>query len=433
MISTGSPVSFRRAVSPVTSTVLGQVIDGATARVLRLEDLVRHHALREERVERLDGRGGQVPAGVHRAGEEAGIEEVQDRVLHAADVLVDVHPVGGVLGRGRRRGAGRGEAGEVPRRIHEGVHRVRLAPGGLAAFRAGHVAPCRVAVERVSGLVEADVIGKRDGQVLLPLRHHAAVLAVDDRDRAAPVALARQAPVAQAELGDALPHAVCLAEGDGGVDGLLARRDLGPGEGLGPRTFSVLGGTKAAVRHRMAAVERHEGVDHRQVVLAREVEVALVMGRAAEDRAGAVVHQDEVGDVDRQLPVVVEGVADAQARVEAALLGLLDLLLGRAEMLALLDEGGEPSDRAAPPPSPADGRARCPRTTRPSACRGGSCRPRPGRGPRGRRSARTRTGARASGRSSCAASASPSRANGRARRWHPAGRPRNRRCERTTG
>jgi hypothetical protein len=30
---------------------------------------------------------------LHRAGEEARIEQVQDRVLDAADILVDRHPV----------------------------------------------------------------------------------------------------------------------------------------------------------------------------------------------------------------------------------------------------------------------------------------------------------------------------------------------------
>ena len=136
------------------------------------------------------------------------------------------------------------------------------------------------------------------------------------------------------------PTPVRLAEGDGGVDGFLARGDFGPGEGLGPEDLLGLRRDEGLVLHRMAAVERDEGVDHGQVVLPREVEVALVVGRAAEDRAGAVVHQDEVGDVDREFPAVVEGVADAEARVVAALLGLLDLLLGGAEVLAFLDEGG---------------------------------------------------------------------------------------------
>src|SRR3954453_7848765 len=40
------------------------------------------------------------------------------------------------------------------------------------------------------------VVGQQDGQVLLPDRHESATLAVDDRDGAAPVALARDEPVA---------------------------------------------------------------------------------------------------------------------------------------------------------------------------------------------------------------------------------------------
>jgi hypothetical protein len=65
------------------------------------------------------------------------------------------------------------------------------------------------------------------------------------------------------------------------------------------------------------------------------------MRRAAEDRARAVLHQDEVRDIDRQRPGRVEGMRDAQARVEAELLGLVDVLLRRAGALALLDEGLE--------------------------------------------------------------------------------------------
>ncbi len=44
--------------------------------------------------------------------------------------------------------------------------------------------------------------------------------------------------------------------------------------------------------------------DHlqRQSILAGEFEVALVMGRHRHDRPGAIVHQDEIGEVDRHLP-----------------------------------------------------------------------------------------------------------------------------------
>ena len=50
---------------------------------------------------------------------------------------------------------------------------------------------------------------------------------------------------------------------------------------------------------------------------AGELEVALVLRRAAEDRPGAVGREHEVGDVDRQVGRGPQGMAAAQAGVEA--------------------------------------------------------------------------------------------------------------------
>ena len=47
--------------------------------------------------------------------------------------------------------------------------------------------------------------------------------------------------------------------------------------------------------------------------LRREFEVALVVPRDAEQRAGAVIHQHEVRDVDRQPPFGIERVHDLDA------------------------------------------------------------------------------------------------------------------------
>jgi hypothetical protein len=52
---------------------------------------VDHHALREQAGERLVD--AEMAGAAHGAGEEARIEQVQDRVLDAADILVDRHPV----------------------------------------------------------------------------------------------------------------------------------------------------------------------------------------------------------------------------------------------------------------------------------------------------------------------------------------------------
>ena len=51
----------------------------------------------------------------------------------------------------------------------------------------------------------------------------------------------------------------------------------------------------------IGVVGDHDG-HHRQAIFAREVEVALVVRRTAEDRAGAVGHQHEIRDIDRAAP-----------------------------------------------------------------------------------------------------------------------------------
>ena len=54
------------------------------------------------------------------------------------------------------------------------------------------------------------------------------------------------------------------------------------------------------------------------------------MGRAAENRAGAVFHEHEIRDIDRQGPALDEGVRRDEAGVEALLLGPLDRLFAGA-------------------------------------------------------------------------------------------------------
>ena len=163
---------------------------------------MRDHALREQTLERLVDR--RMPGLVHGAGEEARIEEMQDRVLDAADILVDREPVADGIRIDRHLRMRRAEAREVPGRIDEGVHGVGLARGRPAAARAGHVLPGGMAIERIAAAVEAHILRELHRQILLRHRHDAAFLAMDHRDRATPIALPRDAPVAQAELGAAL-------------------------------------------------------------------------------------------------------------------------------------------------------------------------------------------------------------------------------------
>ena len=115
-------------------------------------------------------------------------------------------------------------AHEVPGAVDEGVHRVGLAPRRPAARRAGDVQERGVLVERVAGAVGDQVLGQDDRQVLLGHRHDAAGLAVDDRDRRAPVALPADAPVAQAPGGLLAAEAAVLERGGDRVDGDLVGR-----------------------------------------------------------------------------------------------------------------------------------------------------------------------------------------------------------------
>ena len=93
-----------------------------------------------------------------------------------------------------------GEANEIPRGIRRTCPSCRFRAAQAGRTRTGDVLPGRMAVERVARRVEGHVVGQLDRQILFRNRHDAVDLAMDDRDRAAPVALARDAPVAQLEI-----------------------------------------------------------------------------------------------------------------------------------------------------------------------------------------------------------------------------------------
>ena len=59
------------------------------------------------------------------------------------------------------------------------------------------------------------------------------------------------------------------------------------------------------------------------------------MRRAAENRACAVIHQDEIGDIDGQFPSRIKGVAHSQACVEPHLFGLFQRLCRCATLATL--------------------------------------------------------------------------------------------------
>ena len=230
-------------------------------------------------------------------------------MIDAADVLVDRHPVVDDPAVPRRLVVVRiAVAQEVPGRVDERVHRVGLPPRGLAALRARDVHPLLVGGERRHALrpVVLD-LGQDDRQLRLGHRDRAVVLAVDDRDRAAPVALARHRPVAQA-VRDRGGAAALLPQPLDDLRDPFARRQ--PGELAGvDQDFGLL------VDHR----------PYRQAVGLGELAVALVVRGHGHDRAGPVVHQHVVGDPDRD-PLVVDRIDDVVAGEDAVLVLRLPLL-----------------------------------------------------------------------------------------------------------
>src|SRR5829696_6037631 len=191
---------------------------------------------------------------------------MQYGVLDAAGVLVYREPLLSPLRVERSLiVVGREVTVPVPRGVHEGVHRVRLARGRAAAAGALRVVELRVELEgRFARRHELGFLGEQNRQVLLGNGDRAALIAEDYGDRGPPVALAADQPVVQPVRDRGLAGAALLE--------LLAvpirRRNHGPD--LDP-------------------------------VFPRELEVPLVVGRYGHDRTRTVAHQDVVGDVDGDL------------------------------------------------------------------------------------------------------------------------------------
>src|SRR5205807_7136711 len=120
--------------------------------------LVNDDALREYRREGLVDL--QVFRGLHAARKEARVQQMQNRVLLAADILVDGRPVLDRLLVGRSRGVRRAKAELVPGAVDEGIHGVRFAHGRLTALRARDVLPRRMMVQRIAGPAERSVLRK---------------------------------------------------------------------------------------------------------------------------------------------------------------------------------------------------------------------------------------------------------------------------------
>jgi hypothetical protein len=99
--------------------------------------VLQHHALGQQAGKRL----GIVQQAriAHQLVEEPGVQQMQDRVFDAADVLVDRHPVARPVIQHAVLLVGAGVACEIPGGFEEGVEGIGLALRPGAAGRAGGI------------------------------------------------------------------------------------------------------------------------------------------------------------------------------------------------------------------------------------------------------------------------------------------------------
>ncbi len=271
---------------------------------------------------------------------EAGVQQVQHGVLDATDIQVDTagvafvlgaHPVLLDLGIDEGIGVGRIEVAQlVPARPRPLGHDVDFAtvggravaevefdvePLGGACQRRHRIGDVVVGVH--GGRTEVFEFGQRDRELVVGDGMRATLGVVDDRERLAPVALAGEQPVTQAVGDGRFARSLRLEPGGGAFLGLGHVRDaveierfLG-GVGVGGvdvrRIAGVGGGPGRGVERRLEIVlgepggrrllDRWDG----QAELGGELEVSFVAARHGHDGAGAVAHQDVVGDPDRNL------------------------------------------------------------------------------------------------------------------------------------
>src|SRR6266700_4895124 len=156
------------------------------------------------------------PNVTHELGPEARINEMENGMLHAADVLVNGKPVvdrGGIERTVCKLRVG--IAVKVPGRIDERVHGIGLtprraaAPGARDIYKLRHVAERRAALHRNSNIVRQ---GHRD--LSFRYRHYPARGSIEHGNRRAPVALPGNAQSLSRYVTVFLPKPCCSAKAD---------------------------------------------------------------------------------------------------------------------------------------------------------------------------------------------------------------------------
>ena len=229
---------------------------------------------------------------------ETRIEQVQNGVLDAADVLIDRHPIVSFF-LGKRLGliVRIAVANEIPGRIDEGVHRVRLAQGIRAALGTFAMQETFARLERrqCAGH-KIDILGKPHGKLLLRHQHGTAMRTINHRNRAAPVALTGNEPIAQAIIHLFAPNPHLLK---------FFRDGPAPFRRCQPRKFTGIDQNAVVMIRVFHCLKRQiprfvlDDELHRQIVFFRKRKVAFIMRRDGHDRARAVFVEDVICNPNR--------------------------------------------------------------------------------------------------------------------------------------
>ena len=244
------------------------------------------------------------PQIAHHLGPEARVQQVQHRVLNAADVLIHRRPVVVAFIDHGLVGVRRAVAHVVPGAVDERIHRVGFTLGIRAALRALDVEKRFALIQRIARAVRNQVFRQNHRQILFRHRNRAAVRAVDDGNGRTPVALTGNTPVAQTELCllVAEPHRFQIRGNR--VDRFMNVKPV------------VLAGVDAVRVKRLVAVPVLPGIrrefltfngadlNDRNAELLCERKVAFVVCGHAHDGALAVAHENVVADPDFNLAAV---------------------------------------------------------------------------------------------------------------------------------
>ena len=161
---------------------------------------------------------------------------------------------------------------------------------------------------------------------------------MDNRDRASPVALPRHTPVAQ-PVG-------CLTRSR--IGGFKRRNSCTlailythpvPWTGIEKRPGPCVGGI-GNLEVAGISIARQDNGDHAKTVGVGKIQVALVMGRTAEDGAGAIFHKHEIGDVNGKPAVRDKRMLHGQAGIETFLFSGFHSGFRRAQLGAFCKKVG---------------------------------------------------------------------------------------------